>query len=64
MRYLLWLAVIALVLGSSCSASAQGELAVIAPGGARTAMEQLISGFESKTGYKVKAIFGSGMGTN
>jgi molybdate transport system substrate-binding protein len=39
------------------------EVTLIAPGGIRAAVEQLIPGFESKTGYKVKATFGSGLGT-
>lgn len=39
------------------------EITLIAPGGIRAAVEQLIPGFERKTGYKVKATFGSGLGT-
>src|SRR5438445_13540682 len=42
----------------------KGEVTLIAPGGARAAVEQLIPGFEKKTGYKVKATFGSGGGTH
>jgi molybdate transport system substrate-binding protein len=42
---------------------AQQEITLIAPGGIRAAIEQLIPGFEKKTGYKVKATFGSGLGT-
>ncbi|HLK48770.1 MAG TPA: molybdate ABC transporter substrate-binding protein [Bryobacteraceae bacterium] len=42
---------------------AQQEVTLIAPGGIRAAIEQLIPGFERKTGYKVKATFGSGLGT-
>jgi molybdate transport system substrate-binding protein len=52
-----------LVLGISDSARAQSEITLIAPGGIRAAIEQLIPGFESKTGRKVKATFGSGGGT-
>ena len=63
MKSLLSLAIIALVLGSPYSARAQGEVTLIAPGGIRTAVEQLIPGFERKTGHKVKATFGSGLGT-
>jgi molybdate transport system substrate-binding protein len=44
-------------------ARAQTEVTLIAPGGIRAAVEQLIPGFEKKTGYKVKATFGSGLGT-
>jgi len=39
------------------------EVTLIAPGGIRAAVEQLIPGFEQKTGNKVKATFGSGLGT-
>lgn len=48
---------------SACTAPAQQEITLIAPGGIRAAIEQLIPGFEKKTGYKVKATFGSGLGT-
>lgn len=54
---------VALVLGNSCGAHAQDEVTLIAPGGIRAALEQLIPGFETKTGHKVKATFGSGNGT-
>lgn len=47
----------------ACSAQAQTEVTLIAPGGIRAAVEQLIPGYESKTGNKVKATFGSGLGT-
>jgi molybdate transport system substrate-binding protein len=60
-------AMAALILGLAWSARAQsdkGEVTLIAPGGARAAVEQLIPGFEKKTGYKVKATFGSGGGTH
>ena len=36
---------------------------MIAPGGIRSAIEQLIPGYEQKTGCKVNATFGSGGGT-
>jgi len=39
------------------------EVTLVAPGGIRAAVEQLIPGFEQKTGHKVKATFGSGLGT-
>ena len=44
-------------------AHAQNEVTLVAPGGIRAAIEQLIPGFEAKTGIKVKATFGSGGGT-
>jgi len=60
MKYLL----VAIALGSLYNADAQtNELTLIAPGGIRAAVEQLIPGFEHKTGRKVKATFGSGLGT-
>ena len=42
---------------------AQSDITLIAPGGIRAAIEQLIPGFERQTGHKVRATFGSGMGT-
>src|SRR6266571_6990038 len=54
---------VALVFGNPYGARAQTEVTLIAPGGIRTSIEKLIPGFESKTGYKVKATFGSGGGT-
>jgi molybdate transport system substrate-binding protein len=57
-------AVAILALGSLYNAGAQtNEITLIAPGGIRDAVEQLIPGFEAKTGHKVKATFGSGLGT-
>ncbi len=55
--------VIALMLGNSSGARAQSEVTLVAPGGIKGAVEQLIPGFEQKTGIKVKATFGSGLGT-
>lgn len=63
MKRLLWPAVAVLVIGYPHVARAQSEVTLIAPGGARAAVEQLIPGFEKKTGIKVKATFGSGLGT-
>lgn len=57
-------AVAILALGSLHYAGAQtSEITLIAPGGIRDAVEQLIPGFEARTGHKVKATFGSGLGT-
>jgi len=57
-------AIVAIALVSPYSAGAQSkEITLIAPGGIRDAIEQMIPGFEAKTGYKVKATFGSGLGT-
>src|SRR6202158_4910050 len=63
MKPLRWSAICILLLGTSDSAPAQSEITLIAPGGIRGAIEQLIPGFEIKTGQKVKATFGSGGGT-
>jgi len=58
-----FIVVFVLLLGVSCGAYAQSEITLIAPGGIRAPIEQLIPGFERKTNYKVKATFGSGGGT-
>src|SRR5262249_30329117 len=59
-----WLpAVAAAAVLTSFSALAQTEITLVGPGGVRAAVEQLIPGFEHKTGQKVKATFGSGLGT-
>src|ERR1700686_3289004 len=64
MKYLFSSAMlVALVLGNPFGTRAQTEVTLIAPGGIRTSIEKLIPGFEKKTGYKVKATFGSGGGT-
>jgi molybdate transport system substrate-binding protein len=63
MKRLLWFAVAALVFVHPDIARAQSEVTLIAPGGIRAAIEQLIPAFEKKTGIKVKATFGSGLGT-
>src|SRR6202790_2467020 len=64
MKYLLSSAMlVVLVLGNPHGGRAQTEVTLIAPGGIRTSIEQLIPGVEKKTGYKVKATFGSGGGT-
>src|SRR5580658_8927077 len=64
MKYLLSSVIATLALGSFYTAGAQtNESTLIAPGGIRDAVEQLIPGFEAKTGHKVKATFGSGLGT-
>ena len=62
-RALLSAAAGAILMSVSCVARAQTEVTLIAPGGIRSAVEQLIPGFEQKTGYKVSATFLSGGGT-
>lgn len=63
MNRLLALALTAFGAATSYTARAQTEITLIAPGGIRAAIEQLIPGFERQSGYKVKATFGSGLGT-
>ena len=62
MKRLMIATTVAVVFGLG-GARAQSEVTLIAPGGIRAAIEQLIPGFEKKTGHKVKATFGSGLGT-
>jgi molybdate transport system substrate-binding protein len=47
----------------SVSGAGAAEITLIAPGGIRAAIEQMIPAFEQKTGHKVQATFGSGGGT-
>jgi molybdate transport system substrate-binding protein len=63
MKHLISSAIVAVVLSNPYGARAQSEVTLIAPGGIKAAIEQLIPGFERKTGHKVKATFGSGNGT-
>jgi molybdate transport system substrate-binding protein len=53
--------ILAIVLLGSYSVRAQSEITLIAPGSAKSAMDKLIPGFESKTGYKVKMTNGTGL---
>src|SRR5712671_8027630 len=63
MKYLLSSAVIAGLALGHVQAAGAAEVTLIAPGGIRAAVEQMIPAFEKKTGHKVKATFGSGNGT-
>jgi molybdate transport system substrate-binding protein len=62
-RILFSVVAVLILLGGSSAAFAQTEVTLIAPGGIRAPIEQLIPGFEKKTGYKVNPTFGSGGGT-
>jgi molybdate transport system substrate-binding protein len=62
-RWLTAIASITLVLVSAYGVRAQEEITLIAPNIMRAPVEQLISGFEAKTGHKVKATFGAEVGT-
>jgi molybdate transport system substrate-binding protein len=46
-----------------CDVVRGAEVTLIAPGGIRAALDQMIPAFEKATGHKVKATFGSGGGT-
>jgi molybdate transport system substrate-binding protein len=62
MKYLLSSALVAFAVASSTCAGAV-EITLIAPGGIRAAVQQMLPEFERKTGNTVKATFGSGGGT-
>jgi len=57
------IAAIALVLAGAHSARAQDEVTLIGPNIMRGPVEQIIQGYEAKTGHKVKATFGAEVGT-
>src|SRR2546423_12085052 len=63
MRYLLSSAMIAGFALGTIHGAAAAEVTLVAPGGIRAAVAQMIPAFEKKTGHKVKATFGSGNGT-
>ena len=54
---------LAVIILWSCAAARASEVTLIAPGGIRAAVDQMIPAFERATGHKVKATFGSGGGT-
>jgi molybdate transport system substrate-binding protein len=62
MKHLL-LSAVAIITVWSCDLGRAAEVTLIAPGGIRAAVEQMIPDFERATGHKVKATFGSGGGT-
>src|SRR5262245_17260968 len=47
----------------TCDSTRAAEVSLIAPGGIRAAVDQMIPAFEKATGHRVKAAFGSGGGT-
>ena len=61
LKFMLSTAVIAFAMSNSHANAA--EITLIAPGGIRAAVQQMIPAFEKKTGHTVKATFGSGNGT-
>lgn len=62
MKHLLLSAVVIIAVWN-CDAVRAAEVTLIAPGGIRAAVQQMIPNFERATGHKVKATFGSGGGT-
>src|SRR6266545_3005670 len=62
MKYVLLLG-IAIISAWSWEVARAVEVTLVAPGGIRAAVEQMIPDFERATGHKVKATFGSGGGT-
>ena len=62
MKHLLAPAAAALIAIHACNTRAD-EVTLIAPGGIREPIQQMIPDFERKTGHTVKATFGSGNGT-
>src|SRR3989442_410118 len=60
-RRILAVAAAILVLGSVSSAQNQKEISVLGSILFKPALDKLIPGFESKTGYKVKFTWGSGV---
>ena len=61
-KFLVW-AVAPLSIVSKSAAAHAGEITLIAPGGIRAAVDQMIPAFEKASGHTVKATFGSGGGT-
>src|SRR6266700_4634275 len=59
----LLLSAVAIITVCSSDLGRAAEVTLIAPGGIRAAVEQMIPDFERATGHKVKATFGSGGGT-
>jgi molybdate transport system substrate-binding protein len=59
----LLLAAVAATAVLGCSSVRAAEITLIAPGGIRAAIDQMIPDFEKRTGHTVKATYGSGGGT-
>ena len=64
MKYLLrFVVVVVVVFGNSYPARSQTEVTLLAPSPIRTPLNQLIAGFEAKTGHQVKVTWGTGIST-
>jgi len=57
------LSAVAIIAVWTCDTVRAAEVTLIAPGGIRAAVQQMIPNFERATGHKVTATFGSGGGT-
>src|SRR5262252_7486565 len=58
-----FLSPVTIMAALSWGAASAAEVTLIAPGGIRAAVQQMIPAFEQETGHKVRATFGSGGGT-
>jgi molybdate transport system substrate-binding protein len=63
MRKYLICSIAAAAVASVANCASAAEITLIAPGGIRAAINQMIPAFERQSGHKVKATFGSGGGT-
>ena len=61
-KFLVW-AVVPISVVSMSAAAHAAEITLIAPGGIRAAVDQMIPAFEKASGHTVKATFGSGGST-
>src|SRR5690349_13321706 len=61
MNYLCSAIIIVCIAANPYSAFAQKEITLIGPGGIRAAVDQILAGYDAKTGYQVKGTFGSGV---
>src|SRR5579862_6491521 len=55
--------IVATVLGISTSARAQNEITLLAPGPMRRPIDKIVANFQTKTNYKVKVTYGTGLST-
>lgn len=62
-KFTLLAGAIAIIVPLSLDTVRAAEITLIGPGGIRAAATELIEAFETTTGHKVKATFGSGGGT-
>src|SRR6185295_3222538 len=63
MKFVSFVALVALAVGLSSGARAQSEISLLAPNPSKETIDKLVEGFTAKTGTKVKITYGSGVGT-